>query len=48
MYINPINFIDLINTFQERVNQHAVKKFMAMFKEDATFEIVGISKFAGK
>ncbi len=48
MGINPINLIDLVESFQERVNQHNIEKIMAMFTEDATFEIVGFSKFAGK
>jgi limonene-1,2-epoxide hydrolase len=42
------NLIDLVKTFQEVVNQHDVEKIMTMFTEDATFEIVGLSKFAGK
>ena len=48
MSSNPINLINLVKTFQERVNQHDVEKIMTMFTEDATFEIVGLSKFAGK
>ncbi len=28
-------FIDLVKTFQERINQHAVEKIMTMFTEDA-------------
>ena len=48
MSSNPINLIDLVKTFQERVNQHNVEKIMSMFTENATFEIVGLSKFAGK
>ena len=48
MGINPINLIDLVESFQERVNQHDVEKIMTMFTEDATFEMVGLSKFAGK
>ena len=42
------NLIDLVESFQERVNQHDVDKIMTMFTEDATFEIVELSKFAGK
>jgi hypothetical protein len=48
MSSNPINLIDLVKTLQERVNQHNVEKIMTMFLEDATFEIVGLSKFSGK
>lgn len=48
MSSNPINLIDLVKTLQERVNQHNVEKIMSMFTEDATFEIIGLSKFAGK
>ena len=48
MGINQVNLIDLVESFQERVNQHDVEKIMSMFTEDATFEIVGLSKFAGK
>ena len=40
--------IDLVKTFQERVNQHDIEMIMTMFTEDATFEIVGLSKFEGK
>lgn len=43
--INPIN---LVESFQEAVNQHNVDKVMTMFTEDAKFEIVGLSKFSGK
>jgi len=42
------NLIDLVKIFQERINQHNVDEIMSMFTEDATFEIVGLSKFAGK
>ena len=48
MSSNPINLIDLVKTFQEKVNQHDVEKITTMFTEDATFEIVGLSKFSGK
>jgi len=48
MGINPINLIDLVESFQERVNQQDVENIMPMFTEDATFEIVGLSKFEGK
>ena len=37
MGINPINLIDLVESFQERVNQHDVENIMTMFTEDATF-----------
>jgi limonene-1,2-epoxide hydrolase len=42
------NLIDLVKTFQEMVNQHDADKIMTMFTEDATFGIVGLSKFEGK
>ena len=48
MGINSINLIDLVKTFQERVNEHNIEKIMSMFTEDATVETVGYSKFAGK
>jgi limonene-1,2-epoxide hydrolase len=48
IHINPNNLIDLVKTFQEMVNQHDVEKIMSMFSDDATFEIVGLSKFEGK
>jgi hypothetical protein len=48
MSINSTNLIDLVKTFQDSVNQQKVKKIMNMFTEDATFEIVGLSKFEGK
>jgi limonene-1,2-epoxide hydrolase len=43
--INPLN---LVESFQEKVNSHNVNEIMAMFTEDAKFEIVGLSKFSGK
>ncbi|UCD79797.1 MAG: nuclear transport factor 2 family protein [Desulfobacterales bacterium] len=48
MSVHSINLTDLVKTFQTRVNQHEVEKIMTMFTEDATFEIVGLSKFSGK
>lgn len=45
---NQNSLIDLVKTFQDRVNQHDVENIMYMFTEDATFEIVGLSKFKGK
>lgn len=48
MSTNSTDLIDLVKTFQDRVNQHNVDKIMSMYTEDATFEIVGLSKFAGK
>ena len=42
------NLIDLVKTFQERLNEHNIEKIMSMFSEDATVERVGYSKFAGK
>ena len=48
MGINSINLIDLVKTFQERVNEHNIEKIMSMFTEDVTFESVGYSKVAGK
>ena len=42
------NLIELVKTFQDSFNQQKVEKIMNMFTEDATFEIVGLSKFAGK
>lgn len=48
MDANPNNLIDLVKTFQEKVNQHDIEKIMSMFTADATFEIVGLSKFSGK
>jgi ketosteroid isomerase-like protein len=44
----PNTLINLVETFQEKVNQHNVKEIMTMFTEDAEFEIVGLSKFSGK
>ena len=48
MGINPLNLIDLVESFQERVNQHDVEKIMTMFTEDFTLEGGGISKSSGK
>jgi len=48
MGINPTNLIDLVKTFQERVNQHDIEKIMTMFTEDATFEEVGFPKIKEK
>ena len=45
---NSNNLIDLVKTFQEKVNQHDVEEIMSLFTEDAEFEIVGLSKFSGK
>jgi limonene-1,2-epoxide hydrolase len=45
---NPNNLIDLVKTFQEKVNQHDVEEIISLFTEDAEFEIVGLSKFSGK
>lgn len=45
---NQESLIDLVKKFQERINQQKVEKIMSMFTEDATFEIVGLSNFAGK
>ena len=42
------NLIDLVKTFQERVNQHDIEEIMTMFTEDATFEEVGFPKIKGK
>lgn len=39
------NLINLVEAFQEALNQHDVDKVMSMFAEDAEFEIVGVSKF---
>ena len=38
----------LVNTFQHIVNQHIVEKMMSMFTDDASFEIVGLSRFSKK
>ena len=46
--VDQRNLIDLIITFQIRVHQHDIEKIMSMFTEDATFEIVGLSKFSEK
>jgi len=43
-----LNLLMLVESFQEAVNQHNVDKEMAMFTEDAKFEIVGLSMFSGK
>lgn len=43
-----INLLNMVKSFQNAVNQHNVDKVMAMFSADATFEIVGLSKFSGK
>jgi hypothetical protein len=42
------NLINLVESFQNAVNQHEVDKAMSMFAEDAEFEIVGVSKYSGK
>lgn len=42
------NLIDLVKTFQERVNQHDVEKIMTMLTEDFTLDDVEHSKFSGK
>jgi limonene-1,2-epoxide hydrolase len=42
------DLIDLVEAFQEALNQHDVDKVMSMFAENAEFEIVGVSKYSGK
>lgn len=42
------NLLNLVETFQDRVNCHNIDEIMSMFAEDATFEIVGLSQFSGK
>jgi len=46
--MDSTDLIDRVKKFQDRVNQHDVEKIMSMFTENATFEIVGLSKFSGK
>ena len=46
--MDSTDLIDRVKTFQDRVNQHDVEMIMTMFTEDATFEIVGLSKFSRK
>ena len=48
MVSNSTNLIDLVKTFKDSVNQDNVEKTMSMFTDDASFEIVGLSKFSGK
>ena len=45
---NIDTLINLVKTFQEKVNQHNVEEIISMFTDDAEFEIVGLSKFSGK
>jgi hypothetical protein len=42
------NLVNLVESFQEVVNCHNVDEILAMFREDAEFEIVGQSKLRGK
>ena len=42
------DLLNLVESFQEAINQYNVDKVMTMFTEDAKFEIMGISKFSGK
>ncbi len=45
---DQINLINLVESFQEALNQHDVDKVMTMFTEDVEFEIVGVSKYSGR
>ena len=46
--VDQFNLLDLVESFQEAVNQKDVNKALAMYTDDAEFEIVGISKYSGK
>ena len=43
-----INLIDLVDSFLNAYNQQKADKVLAMFADDAEFELVGISKYSGK
>jgi limonene-1,2-epoxide hydrolase len=45
---DQFNLINLVESFQEVLNQHDVDKVMAMFTGDVEFEIVGVSKYSGE
>jgi limonene-1,2-epoxide hydrolase len=42
------NLLDLVDVFQNAVKQKDVDKVLAMFTDDADFELVGISRYLGK
>ena len=43
-----INLQNLVESFQEAVNRKEINNVMAMFTEDAEFELIGVSKYSGK
>ena len=43
-----INLNDLVDSFLKAYNQQKADKVLAMFSDDAEFELVGIAKYSGK
>ena len=46
--VDQFNLLNLVESLQEAVNQKDVNKALAMFTDEAEFELVGISKYSGK
>lgn len=46
--VDQVNLLDAVRTYQEAVNRKEINKVLAMFTEDAEFELAGISKYSGK
>ena len=46
--VDQFNLLNLVESFQEAVNQKDVNKILTMFIDGAEFELVGLSKYSGK
>jgi limonene-1,2-epoxide hydrolase len=45
---DPKALLNLVGAFFEAANQHAVEKIMALFNDNAEFELVGLYRVEGK
>lgn len=45
---DPKGLLNLVGAFLEAANQHAVEKIMALFNDNAEFELVGLYRVEGK
>ena len=46
--VDQINLLDLVASFQDAVNRKDINEVLAMFTEDAEFELIGIAKYSGE
>lgn len=46
--VDHSNLLNLVESLQTAVNRKDVNKVLAMFTDDAEFELVGVSKYSGK